>query len=364
MSAVRAPTTAGAVEPVVEPEYEDDGGLWGLATLSVILRWVEELITALSGFALTVAACIGVIDLASGGQLTADLPGADFLYAGSLAIGISGQLVGMASRMSRSWQQGSRWTALCFYAPLVAMLAWVEWLAGAVYGFERTFREPVTVSLAGLGVSQSQFIDIRSGVAVGLIVLSGMLRYQRHRRKSVAEIIAENERLKQIAASEADLRQARLGNTLGAFVGAGRAALTVAAGAGPQATTTAENSVSASVESSPPPARQETASGLMKAPGEYEPDDPTFAKYWLPADLELTTLLPLTRMAEALGVARSTLSTLWSEQQMEWQPAHAGQGVTTKNIAAWQVLALVEAGLLERPAQVELHDQARELSAV
>jgi hypothetical protein len=357
-----AATAAPDQATAAEEEEQEEERLPLIAALSAGLRWVEELITALSGFALTVALGVGVIDLASGGRLTASDPNIDMVYAVSLAIGVSGQLVGMASRTTRTWRHNK--PLALFYASITVGLGYVEWLAGVVYAFHQTFGETVAASLANMGIAERDFIGIRTAVAVGLVVLSGSLRYQKpKKKKSVEQIIAENERAARIAESNAKLRQARVANAMGVLSAGGRAAVEAARAAGAIARADGEPVASAAgadasvapvvqlAEAAPAPDVVPTARRL---PSSYEASDPAFRRYQLPEGLGLTTLLPITRMADALGVPRSTLSTLWQQASMEYEVARGDQAAGTKNIGVWQVLALVETGLLELPSQVEL----------
>jgi hypothetical protein len=50
-----------------------------------------------------------------------------------------------------------------------------------------------------------------------------------------------------------------------------------------------------------------------------------------------------------LNVKPRALSEAWAAAEMTHHPARPDQPTSTKNIAIWQVLALMEMGLLDKP---------------
>lgn len=226
-----------AVVAVSPSSHADDeeGRLFLIPILIGFLRWVEEAITALSGYGIIFALAVGVVDLLTDGSFSSQAPWVDYAYAWAMALGIAGQIVGLSSRSSRSYNQG-RWIRGTAFGLLVLVLAYVEYQAGIIFAFHKTFGTPVVQSLTQLGLTQDIFIRSRTAVAVALSVLSGFLRYQPRRKLTIEEIEAENERKARIAASNAKARQAQLGTFISTVAGAGQAAAqaarSVAASAG------------------------------------------------------------------------------------------------------------------------------------
>lgn len=177
--------------------------------LTAGLRFLEDLITAISGYGIVFALGVGAMDLFTDGQLTADISWINFVYGFALAAGIAGQIIGLASRSNRAFQNGER-LAGCAYMLLVLLLAFVEYEAAVVYGFHKVFNKSVVDSLNDVGISQSGFIQLRSGTAVALAVISGFLRYQPKQRKSAEEVEHEEEYKRRVAAAKTATQSARL----------------------------------------------------------------------------------------------------------------------------------------------------------
>ena len=221
--------TLRAVPPSVPPSaspptYEpDEARLFLIPVLIGILRWLEEGITALSGYGIVFALAVGVVDLLTDGGFTAGAGWVDYAYAWAMALGIAGQIVGLSARSSSSFQRGA-WLRGLAFTVLVLALAYVEYQAGVIFAYHKTFGTPVVLALGQVGLTQSAFIQFRTGTAVALAVLSGFLRYQPRRTKSVEEIEAENERKTRIAASNARARQAQLGTLFSTVTAAGQSA--------------------------------------------------------------------------------------------------------------------------------------------
>lgn len=330
------------------PEYDDEEQLWLIPQIALVMRWIEELITALSGYGVVFALAVGVVDILTEGKLTTDNPNIDYAYAIAMAVGIAGQIVGIAARSSRAWSKGDRFLAI-WYGILVAVLAYVEYVAGIVFGFHKTFGVTVPQALGNLGITESNFIQVRTGVAVGLAVISGYLRNQgRKKRKTQAQKLQEIK-------EKQELRAAQQGATAGFLAGivqTGKGAVDAAR------TSTAGNETGAAPTPSKTPVLAKGApragafQGQRKATGEqYTEEDPRLALYVLPAPYELDTWDPITIMADALGVigGAAKLSTLWNQLDLPWEGPFEGQqqASNTKNIQVWQVLALADQGELE-----------------
>src|SRR5262249_30335645 len=150
---------------------DEEGRLFLIPWLIAILRWGEEAITALSGYGIIFALAVGVVDLLTDGSFSSQAPWVDYAYAWAMALGIAGQIVRLFARSSRSYNQG-RWLRGTAFGVLVLALAYVEYQAGIIFAFHKTFGTPVVQSLAQLGLTQDLFIRSRTAVAVALSVLS------------------------------------------------------------------------------------------------------------------------------------------------------------------------------------------------
>lgn len=203
------------------------------------LRWIEELIVALSGYGIVFALGAGVVDLLTDGQLTTQAPWIDYAYAVAFAAAIAGQIIGLSSRSARAFSKKQHWRGVAYFV-LVGALAYTEYQASVIFGFHKAFGIPVATSLAQLGIKQSDFIQLRAGVGVFLAVLSGYLRWQPQKRKSIAQLQREADYKRQREAIEAQNRAAGLANLGGFAANAAKAAR--AAIKGMTATTTDEGS--------------------------------------------------------------------------------------------------------------------------
>lgn len=226
------------VAPAAPVEYEEleapEDRLPLIPLLVSFLRWIEELIVALSGYGIVFALAVGVVDLLTDGNLTSQAPWVDYAYAIAFAAAIAGQIIGLASRSSRAFSQGYRLRGSA-YTLLVLLLAFTEYQAAVIFGFHKAFGTPVSQSLQELGISQRDFIQLRALVGVFLAVLSGYLRYQPKRQKSIEQLRREAEYKRQVEEINAQSRAQGLKNLASFAGGLGQAARSAVA----QATTTA-----------------------------------------------------------------------------------------------------------------------------
>jgi hypothetical protein len=202
---------------------ETEEKLFLIPYLIGFLRWIEELIVALSGYGIVFALGVGVVDLLTDGSLTSQAPWVDYAYAIAFAAAIAGQIIGLASRSSRSFSKG-QWLRGSAYTLLVILLAFTEYQASVIFGFHKAFGVPVATSLAQLGINQGQFIQLRAGVGVFLAVLSGFLRWQPTKRKSLAQIRKENAYNLSVAEERAKAQKAAIDRGAGLLGNAGKAA--------------------------------------------------------------------------------------------------------------------------------------------
>lgn len=325
--------------PPAAAEFEDeDIKLIAIPQLVGFLRWIEELVVALSGYGVMVALGIGVIDLLSGANLS-DVAAIPYIYAVSMAVGITGQLIALAARSGKSFNRG-QWGRGLAYSVLVAGLAAIEYESGIIFGYHQAFGTSVLSSLAAQGISQSQFIQGRVAVAVVLAVLSGYLRYSPQRRKSLAQLRADDEYKAGLAELDARRRARAIGG-LGATLRAGlqEARNVVARRDSPDVAPTEDISDADSRDN-------------LEDTGDdpYSADDPRLAKYHLPEGVTLATVASMSKMASLLGIPPRKLAEAWDNTgRFTHRGARPGQPANTRNIAAWQVLSLCDLECLETP---------------
>jgi hypothetical protein len=214
------PSSDTSQQPNAAPQFEEEETFVAIRWLVAFLRVLEDLITAVSGYSVVFALAVGSIDLFSDGKLTADLPWLEILYAFALAIGIAGQLIAVTVRSAQAFRAGNALAGIGFTV-LALLLGGVEYEAATVYGFHVVFHEPVAQSLNQLGITQANFIQIRSATAVAIALLSGFLRYQPKVKKSAEEVEKEEEEKRRKALAKAATRQAQIAG----YVNAGKAAI-------------------------------------------------------------------------------------------------------------------------------------------
>jgi hypothetical protein len=208
-------------------EYEDfddsQEKLFAIPYLIGFLRWLEELIVALSGYGIIFAVGVSVVDLLTDGSLTQQWPWVDYAFAVAFAAAIAGQIIGLSSRSSRSFNKG-QWLRGSTYTLLVLLLAFTEYQAAVIFGFHKAFGVPVDTSLQRLGIDQAAFIQLRSIVGVFLAVLSGYLRWQPTKRKTIAQLQREAEYKRNLADMQAQAQQERIARAAKGVGGLGQAA--------------------------------------------------------------------------------------------------------------------------------------------
>jgi hypothetical protein len=153
-------------------------GLPLLAEIGAGLRWLEELVTIASGPLLTAGLAIALIDLLTDGRLLASQPTLLYAWAISQAVGVDGQLIGAAVKAGRAMRAGQPWR-LAGYSILILALGYVAYLASNVFATQQALGISTQEALARLGMDATSWIVGRSLLAVLLVVLSGMLRYDR-----------------------------------------------------------------------------------------------------------------------------------------------------------------------------------------
>ena len=147
-----------------------------LAGIGNILKWLEELVVIASGPLLTAGLAIALIDLLTDGQLLASQPALLYAWAISQAAGVDGQLIGAAVKAGRAMRSGHPWRLLS-YSVLIAALGYVAYLASNVFATQQALGLSTQQALGRLGMDSTSWIVARSLLAVVLVVLSGVLRY-------------------------------------------------------------------------------------------------------------------------------------------------------------------------------------------
>lgn len=334
-------------------EYEDDDlNMPGIRQISNGMAWLEALVTALSGYFLTVAMGIGVVDILTDGQLTTSSPYLTYIYGVSMAAGIGGQLVGLSFRAARCFGRKSMGGFIngMGFLVLVAILSYLEYISANAFSYHKSFGVPTIQTLHDLGWDQRSFIQFRNGVAVGLIILSGFLRYSPKPRKSVAQLQADADRAVAIAAINAQTRGAAIAGFAGMVKGARIVIAQAVTQPPPQGSDNAEDEEGTT----------EAQEGLSGTLG-LTIDSPELKVYVLPSGISLTTQDSKMRMAALLGYDRQqVISEAMKIASMQAAYPVEGQSKHAQNVAVWQVLALIESGLLDLPT----HVSKRSLSVV
>jgi len=166
-----------------------------LGGIAAGIRWVEELVSLVSGPLLTVGLGIALVDLLTGGGLLRGVPELLYAWAVSQAIGIDAQLVAAWDR-TRTAIREKRWLAVIGLVILGCALGYVGFLSASAFGFQQAFGLSEADALARLGIDGVTWQLQRAVLAVFLVALSGFTRYHAppKARKSVEQERAELER--------------------------------------------------------------------------------------------------------------------------------------------------------------------------
>jgi hypothetical protein len=147
-----------------------------LGAIAGVIRWIEELISLLSGPLLTVGLGIALIDLLTGGGLLRTVPELLYAWAVSMAVGIDAQLVATWDRCRLALRAAHWWTALG-YVVLGVALGYVGFLSAEAFGLQQAFGLSESDALARLGIDAASWQLQRAILAVFLVALSGFTRY-------------------------------------------------------------------------------------------------------------------------------------------------------------------------------------------
>jgi len=167
-------------------QHEHERELIMLAGIAGILHWFEELLNIVNGPVLLAGMFIALIDLLTDGKLTATEPILLFVWAGSQALGIDGQLLGAWSRVSRA-----RGWKLFGWLIVGIVLGIAAWQAGYVFAVQQSQGISETAALAQLNMPVQAWLGWRMFLAVALIALHAITRY---RKPAKAKAPLEEER--------------------------------------------------------------------------------------------------------------------------------------------------------------------------
>jgi Exonuclease len=175
-----------------------------IAAIAGAIRWLEELISLLSGPLLSVGLAIALIDLLTGGGLLRAMPELLFAWGICQAVGIDAQLVATWDRCRMAMRSG-KWGQVFALALLGVALGYVGFLSAEAFGFQQAFGLSEAEALQRLGIDAASWQLQRALLAVFLVALSGFTRY--HPQK--ASVANERERLQRELELEPMRQQAR-----------------------------------------------------------------------------------------------------------------------------------------------------------
>lgn len=214
---------ASAQAAAVPAEQEQE--LPALAAIAGFFHWLEEFLVILSGPFLTAGLGIGLVDLLSDGALFANVPWLLYVWAIAQTVGVDGQLVGTWARVGRACRKHA-WGAVVGFSVLGLLLAYVGFVAALVFAFQQSYHLTTAGALAKLGFDTVTWLWQRTAVSVGLVCLSGLLRYEKP-RPVVRDVAAEIQRIedeRRIQAAKAAAQGDRLRGLVGVVKGTAQAA--------------------------------------------------------------------------------------------------------------------------------------------
>jgi hypothetical protein len=212
-----------ATQGTVPTEQEHE--LPALAAIAGFFHWLEEFLVILSGPFLTAGLGIGLVDLLSDGALFANVPWLLYVWAVAQTVGVDGQLVGTWARVGRAFRQRA-WGSVLGFALLGLLLAYVGFVAALVFAYQQSYHLTTAGALARLGFDTVSWLWQRTAVSVGLVCLSGLLRYEKP-RPVVVDVEAEIQRIeneRRIQAAKAAAQGDRLRGLVGVARGVAQAA--------------------------------------------------------------------------------------------------------------------------------------------
>jgi hypothetical protein len=147
-----------------------------IGVIAGAIRWLEELISLLSGPLLSMGLAIALIDLLTGGGLLRAMPDLLFAWGICQAVGIDAQLVATWDRCRMAMRKGG-WAQVIALAILGVALGYVGFLSAEAFGFQQAFGLSEAEALQRLGIDAASWQLQRATLAVFLVALSGFTRY-------------------------------------------------------------------------------------------------------------------------------------------------------------------------------------------
>ena len=165
-----------------------------LAGIGAFVTWCEELLAILSGPILTFGLAIALVALLTDGALLVRIPALLYVWAASQAVGLDAQFIGSAAKLARAIRQRRGWP-IFGYIVLCTALGYVGYVASNVFATQEANGITTAAALARLGMDSTSWIVQRSALAVGLVFLSGLLRYVAPQRDAALSAEEERDRL-------------------------------------------------------------------------------------------------------------------------------------------------------------------------
>ncbi len=172
-----------------------------ISGLAEALTWLEELISMLSGPFLTIGAGIALMGLLTDGAVLLQQPWLITAYGISQSVGVDGMLIGSSFLLARAWSRGNVGGVIGNML-LVAVLGYIVYLGGFIFNFTQAFHVDSATALLQLGIDKITWLWQRTAVGVGLVVLSGLRRYQPKVAIDLDQQLADIENKKRIDAAK------------------------------------------------------------------------------------------------------------------------------------------------------------------
>jgi len=178
-----------------------------LGGIAGVLRWLEELAVIASGPLLVFGLGIALVALLTDGQLLVQQPWLLYAWAVAQAVGCDALLLGSSFNVGQALRS-RRFLVAAAYTVLVCALAYVGYVAALVFATQESAGVSTATALGSLGLDRTTWIVQRSALSVGLVVLSGLLRYVQP-TKVEASLEDEREKLARELTLEPLRQQAR-----------------------------------------------------------------------------------------------------------------------------------------------------------
>ncbi len=159
--------------------------------LARLSRWLDafhEFLNLINGLVLWIGLAIALVDVLTLGELTASLPWLVWVWAVSQAIGVDGFLYHFSSKAGEHIRLNN-WRQAAFFLAVVGGLGFVAWQASYVFNFQQLNHTTVTGAIGALGWTTGQWLAIRTGLSVAMVVLSGLTRYEKASKRESTPVV-------------------------------------------------------------------------------------------------------------------------------------------------------------------------------